>query len=80
MQKLGIFVLQIMISESFDRVDTPVETGGGYTEIKEIYPGLFRARKAGKFFILKTAKDSDARSLNLLRRETRKVMRLSTNF
>ena len=58
-----------MISESFDRVDTPVETGGGYTEIKEISPGLFRARKAGKFFILKTAKDSDARSLNLLRRE-----------
>lgn len=58
-----------MISESFDRVDAPVETGGGYTEISEISPGLFRARRAGKFFILKTAKDNSARAANLLKRE-----------
>ena len=60
-----------MISESFTPINTPSDTdiSGGYSEFTKLSKGLFRAKKAGKFFILKTAKDTSARSVNLLKRE-----------
>lgn len=60
-----------MISESFTPMNTPSDTdiSGGYSELTKLSEGLFRAKKAGKFFILKTAKDTSARSRNLLKRE-----------
>lgn len=58
-----------MISKSFIRIDTTQTYDGEYKEITQIAPSVFRVRRAGKFFILKTAKASDARSINLLRRE-----------
>ena len=60
-----------MISESFTPINTPSDTdiSGGYSELTKLSEGLFRAKKAGKFFILKTAKDTSARSVNLLKRE-----------
>ena len=58
-----------MISESFTPINTPSDKdiSGGYSELTKLSEGLFRAKKAGKFFILKTAKDTSTRSVNLLK-------------
>ena len=66
-----------MISESFVRVDAPSQYDGTYTETTPVSGNIYRTRKAGKFFILKTAGSSDARSLQLLRREYELNVRLS---
>ena len=66
-----------MISESFVRVEAPSQFDGTYTETTPVSGNIYRTRKAGKFFILKTAGSSDARSLQLLRREYELNVRLS---
>lgn len=66
-----------MISESFVRVEAPSQYDGTYTETTPVSGNIYRTRKAGKFFILKTAGSSDARSLQLLRREYELNVRLS---
>ncbi len=66
-----------MISESFVRVDAPSQYDGTYTETTPVSGNIYRTRKAGKFFILKTAGSNDARSLQLLRREYELNVRLS---
>lgn len=66
-----------MISESFVRVDAPSQYDGTYTETTPVSSNIYRTRKAGKFFILKTAGSNDARSLQLLRREYELNVRLS---
>lgn len=66
-----------MISESFVRVEAPSQYDGTYTETTPLSGNIYRTRKAGKFFILKTAGSSDARSLQLLRREYELNVRLS---
>ena len=66
-----------MISESFVRVDAPSQYDGTYTETTPVSGNIYRTRKAGKFFILKTAGSSDARNLQLLRREYELNVRLS---
>ena len=58
-----------MISESFTRIDTPANNSGTYSEITQLSTGLYRAKRRGKYFILKGAKSKDPRSLNLLKRE-----------
>lgn len=66
-----------MISESFVRVEAPSQYDGTYTETTPVSGNIYRTRKAGKFFILKTAGSNDARSLQLLRREYELNVRLS---
>lgn len=58
-----------MISQSFTKIEESSGAASYFTDIEQIGPHLWRAKKGGKFFILKGASDDSARAANLLKRE-----------
>lgn len=60
-------------SETFRPVTAGLDTTGSFTDIvllrETAYARLYRAVKAGKFFIIKTTKDNSAMQLSILKRE-----------
>ena len=60
-------------SETFKPVDSEMEYNSSYS-MPELYAEtssavLYRVRKAGKYFIIKTPKDNSGKSLAMLQRE-----------
>lgn len=68
-------------SESFRPITASADYSGRYTDVELVrvtsHARLYRMRKAGRLFIAKTANASDARSIELLKREYELTLGLS---
>ena len=68
-------------SESFRPITASADYSGRYTDVELVrvtsHAKLYRMRKAGRLFIAKTANASDARSIELLKREYELTLGLS---
>lgn len=58
-----------MISETFTPIEPTLGDNAGWTDIRPLGSHVFRATRSGKYFILKTARDTSTEALALLKRE-----------
>ena len=76
-------MLMINDSETFRPITSHIDVSGGFTDVQlireTVFSRLFRAKKAGKYFMIKTTKDNSGMQFSMLRREYEMSLRMSHN-